>query len=612
MKSCTIKNNSNLVFRKTIRSTRIIRGNRNRSLPIVHIRKSYSELLNEINNGEVEFAKIAQNERFVTITKLDGTIEEITLPAKNTIVDTFIEHNVPISIEPVQQNFNPLEIGAFALQILIFGLVIRAIFFSNRGGQNNNMFSFGESKATEVESDKINVTFKDVAGIENAKRDLKEIVDFLKKPEKYTRVGAKIPKGVLLVGPPGTGKTLLARAVAGEADVPFFSSSGSDFIEMFVGVGASRIRDLFKKAEKKAPCIIFIDEIDAIGKSRSSNMGPGQNDERDQTINQLLTAMDGFTQNSGIIVIAATNRPELLDSALLRPGRFDRKVTVDLPDYNGRTQILKVHTQNKPLESDVELEYIAKNTVGFSGADLENLANETAILAARDNREIITKHDWEMALEKVMIGDERPTMLLSETKRKVLAYHEAGHALMSLLLSDFDRLRKVSIIPRGSAGGVTYFEPNEERIDMNLVTRDYLENQIMVSLAGRIAEELIFGTMNATTGAYGDFQNVSEIAYNMVASYGFSETMGPMSWDTGNVDVNHDVSAEMKFIVDYCYRKAKLMIENSEFYLHRIAEALLEKETLNDEDIKQLTVGLKLDIKIKEELDTVAVTYDEE
>ncbi|NBX51739.1 ATP-dependent zinc metalloprotease FtsH, partial [bacterium] len=379
-----------------------------------------------------------------------------------------------------------------------------------------------QSRAKEIDGEKISTTFDDIAGIDYAKKELQEVVDFLKNPEKYTRVGAKIPKGVLLAAGSGLGKTLLAKAVAGTAGVPFFSASASEFVEMFVGVGSSRIRNLFQKAKAKAPCIVFIDEIDAVGKARSGNlMGPG-NDEREQTINQLLTEMDGFEGNTGVVVIGATNRVDILDKALLRPGRFDRIVTIDAPDVTGRTEILKVHTRGKPLDPAVDLAALAKITAGFSGAELQNLANEAAINAARHDRATITQNDFEEALEKVVMGPLKTARVISDEKRRIVAVHEAGHTVTAFYVGDYDAVRKVSIIPRGSAGGVTLFEPDADRVDSGLLTRTYLENKLVVALGGRAAEEIVYGPAAITTGASHDMEQVYKIARVMVTRYGFS------------------------------------------------------------------------------------------
>ncbi|CAN1322822.1 ATP-dependent zinc metalloprotease FTSH 1, chloroplastic [Linum perenne] len=389
---------------------------------------------------------------------------------------------------------------------------------------------FGRSKSKFQEVPETGVTFADVAGADQAKLELQEVVDFLKNPDKYTALGAKIPKGCLLVGPPGTGKTLLARAVAGEAGTPFFSCAASEFVELFVGVGASRVRDLFEKAKSKAPCIVFIDEIDAVGRQRGAGLGGG-NDEREQTINQLLTEMDGFSGNSGVIVLAATNRPDVLDSALLRPGRFDRQVTVDRPDVSGRVKILQVsvHSRGKALAKDVDFEKIARRTPGFTGADLQNLMNEAAILAARRDLKEISKDEISDALERIIAGPEKKNAVVSEEKKKLVAYHEAGHALVGALMPEYDPVAKISIIPRGQAGGLTFFAPSEERLESGLYSRSYLENQMAVALGGRVAEEVIFGQENVTTGASNDFMQVSRVARQMVERFGFSKKIGQLN-----------------------------------------------------------------------------------
>lgn len=558
--------------------------------------ESFNDLLSDIENHRIEFARLTQNQRHIVVKHVGDTEEsEASLPDRNTVLEMMIEHDIPVVIEPNQKMISPLEGFTILLQVVIVGAIIRTIFVSARGGASG-AFKFGDFSSDAISADKVNVQFKDVAGVDAAKDELQDIIDFLKFPEKYSKIGAKIPKGVLLVGPPGTGKTLMARAIAGEAGVPFFSCSGSQFIEMFVGVGASRIRSLFEKASKKAPCIIFIDEIDAIGKTRSSGAQPG-NDERDQTINQLLTAMDGFTENSGIIVLGATNRAELLDEALLRPGRFDRKVFVDLPDVKGRNAILKIHTQNKPLDASVDLSKIAKNTTGFSGADLANLANESAIYAAKEGCERIQEKHWDQAFEKLILGHEHPSLVITEKQRRILAFHEAGHALLGILVSDYDKVRKVSIIPRGSAGGATYFEPREERMDMALHTREYMENQIIVALGGRVAEEIVFGSLQVTTGASGDLESVIETAYHMVASYGFNETLGPAAWSDAPFDMSSDVFAEVRFLVEHCYQRAFELLNEYEFYLYRIAEALIEKEILQEDDIALLVEGITMERK---------------
>ena len=450
----------------------------------------------------------------------------------------------------------------------------------------------GDGDNEEDESDEEfenTTTLADVAGIDEAKREVIEVIDFISNPEVYEKLGAKMPRGVLLSGPPGCGKTLLARAIAGEAGVPMIVASGSDFIEMYVGVGAQRIRQLFSEAKKMAPCIIFIDEIDSIGRKRSgSTSGSASNTEQDQTINRLLTAMDGFVKSTGIVVIAATNRPDMLDEALLRPGRFDRHVTISPPNFSGRTDILVVHTRDKPLDATVNLEGIARMTRGFSGAELENLCNEAAIGAARQRKQSIDLACFEDALDKILLGLKTGASM-TEEQRHVVAYHEAGHALMGLLASDYDAVRKVSIIPRGSAGGVTLFEP-KEGADMGLYTQQYLENKLIVALGGRVAEEVVFGRMKTTTGAYGDFQQVYQIARSMIAEYGFSQHLGQISWAAGETSSAKagEIDAEVLFLVDWAHRKATALMTENEGTLHDIAKALLEKGELNEQDLMDI------------------------
>jgi cell division protease FtsH len=447
------------------------------------------------------------------------------------------------------------------------------------------------------------ITFGDVAGIDQAKLELNEVVDFLKNADRFTAIGAKIPKGVLLVGPPGTGKTLLARAVAGEAGVPFFSISGSEFVEMFVGVGASRVRDLFEQAKTNAPCIVFIDEIDAVGRQRGAGLGGG-NDEREQTLNQLLTEMDGFEGNTGIIIIAATNRPDVLDAALLRPGRFDRQVVVDRPDYAGRVEILKVHARGKTLGKDVDIERIARRSPGFTGADLSNLLNEAAILAARRNLTEISMDEINDAIDRVLAGPEKKDRVMSERRKLLVAYHESGHALVGALMPDYDPVQKISIIPRGRAGGLTWFTPSEDRMDSGLYSRSYLENQMAVALGGRIAEELIFGDEEVTTGASGDLQQVARVARQMVMRFGMSDTLGPVALgrQQGNMFLGRDIMSERDFseetasaidgevrkLVDVAYDRAKHVLVSNKHILDQLAAMLVEKETVDAEELQEL------------------------
>ncbi len=461
--------------------------------------------------------------------------------------------------------------------------------------------NFGKSKARVQMEPQTQVTFGDVAGIEQAKLELAEVVDFLKNADRFTAIGAKIPKGVLLVGPPGTGKTLLARAVAGEAGVPFFSISGSEFVEMFVGVGASRVRDLFEQAKANAPCIVFIDEIDAVGRQRGAGLGGG-NDEREQTLNQLLTEMDGFEGNTGIIIIAATNRPDVLDAALMRPGRFDRQVVVDRPA--GRREILKVHARGKTLSADVDLDKIARRTPGFTGADLSNLLNEAAILAARRNLTEISMDEVNDAIDRVLAGPEKKNRVMSEKRKTLVAYHEAGHALVGALMPDYDPVQKISIIPRGRAGGLTWFTPSEDRMESGLYSRSYLQNQMAVALGGRIAEEIVFGEEEVTTGASNDLQQVARVARQMVTRFGMSERLGPVALgrQSGGVFLGREIASDRDFsdetaasideevrnLVDQAYRRAKEVLVNNRVILDKLAQMLVEKETVDAEELQTL------------------------
>ena len=450
--------------------------------------------------------------------------------------------------------------------------------------------------------------------MDGAKTELQEVVDFLKNPDKYTALGAKIPKGCLLVGPPGTGKTLLAKAVAGEAGVPFFSCAASEFVELFVGVGASRVRDLFEKAKAKAPCIVFIDEIDAVGRQRGAGMGGG-NDEREQTINQLLTEMDGFEGNTGVIVLAATNRPDVLDSALLRPGRFDRQVTVDRPDLQGRVRILNVHAKGKTIAKDVDFEKVARRTPGFTGADLQNLMNEAAILAARRGLVEISKEEIADALERIVAGAEKKGAVISEAKRKLVAYHEAGHAIVGALMPEYDPVTKISIVPRGGAGGLTFFAPSEERLESGLYSRAYLENQMAVALGGRIAEEVVFGDENVTTGASSDFQQVTRTARMMITQMGFSKKLGQLALVSGggpsflgndmgrsaeySQQTADAIEAEVKELVMTAYRRAKDLVVSNRNVLDAVAEVLLEKETIDGDEFERIFTEARAQLYLK-------------
>ncbi|MDX2241268.1 MAG: ATP-dependent zinc metalloprotease FtsH3 [Leptolyngbyaceae cyanobacterium bins.302] len=529
----------------------------------------------------------------------------VNLPPNDPeLVNILTKNGVDISVMPQSEGgdfwFRVLSSLFFPILLLV------GLFFLLRRAQNgpgSQAMNFGKSKARVQMEPQTQVTFGDVAGIDQAKLELNEVVDFLKNADRFTAVGAKIPKGVLLVGPPGTGKTLLARAVAGEAGVPFFSISGSEFVEMFVGVGASRVRDLFEQAKANAPCIVFIDEIDAVGRQRGAGLGGG-NDEREQTLNQLLTEMDGFEGNTGIIIIAATNRPDVLDAALLRPGRFDRQVVVDRPDYAGRLEILRVHARGKTLAKDVDLEKIARRTPGFTGADLSNLLKEAAILAARRNLTEISMDEVNDAIDRVLAGPEKKDRVMSEKRKELVAYHEAGHAVVGALMPDFDPVQKVSIIPRGRAGGLTWFTPSEDRMDSGLFSRSYLQNKMAVALGGRIAEEIIFGEEEVTTGASSDLQEVARLARQMVTRFGMSDRLGPVALgrQQGNMFLGRDIASERDFseetaaaiddevrnLVDQAYRRAKAVLTQNRAVLDRLAAMLVEKETVDAEELQDL------------------------
>ncbi|GAB4334400.1 MAG: ATP-dependent zinc metalloprotease FtsH3 [Leptolyngbyaceae cyanobacterium] len=558
--------------------------------------------------GETENTKIGKvrisADRSVARFREGNTEVSVNLPNDPELIDILTKDGVDIAVMPQAEG------GDFwfkALSSLFFPiLLLVGLFFLLRRAQNgpgSQAMNFGKSKARVQMEPQTQVTFGDVAGIDQAKLELSEVVDFLKNADRFTAVGAKIPKGVLLVGPPGTGKTLLARAVAGEAGVPFFSISGSEFVEMFVGVGASRVRDLFEQAKANAPCIVFIDEIDAVGRQRGAGLGGG-NDEREQTLNQLLTEMDGFEGNTGIIIIAATNRPDVLDAALLRPGRFDRQVVVDRPDYAGRLEILRVHARGKTLAKDVDLEKIARRTPGFTGADLSNLLNEAAILAARRNLTEISMDEINDAIDRVLAGPEKKDRVMSEKRKTLVAYHEAGHALVGALMPDYDPVQKISIIPRGRAGGLTWFTPNEDRMDSGLYSRSYLQNQMAVALGGRIAEELVFGEEEVTTGASNDLQQVARVARQMVTRFGMSDRLGPVALgrQQGNMFLGRDIAAERDFseetaaaiddevrnLVEQAYRRAKAVLASNRHVLDQLADMLIDKETVDAEELQEL------------------------
>jgi cell division protease FtsH len=563
----------------------------------------YSKLIQEVESGKVETVKLSADRSRALVTAQDGKPVLVNLPNDPQLISILAAKGVDISVLPQNDEsfwFRALSSLFFPVLLLVglFFLLRRA-----QSGPGSQAMNFGKSKARVQMEPQTQVTFGDVAGIDQAKLELNEVVDFLKNADRFTAIGAKIPKGVLLVGPPGTGKTLLARAVAGEAGVPFFSISGSEFVEMFVGVGASRVRDLFEQAKTNAPCIVFIDEIDAVGRQRGAGLGGG-NDEREQTLNQLLTEMDGFEGNTGIIIIAATNRPDVLDAALLRPGRFDRQVVVDRPDYAGRLEILNVHSRGKTLAKDVDLEKIARRTPGFTGADLSNLLNEAAILAARRNLTEISMDEVNDAIDRVLAGPEKKDRVMSEKRKTLVAYHEAGHALVGALMPDYDPVQKISIIPRGRAGGLTWFTPSEDRMDSGLYSRSYLQNQMAVALGGRIAEEIIFGEEEVTTGASNDLQQVARVARQMVTRFGMSDRLGPVALgrQNGNMFLGREIASDRDFsdstaatideevrkLVDEAYRRAKDVLVTNKHVLDKLAEMLIEKETVDAEELQEV------------------------
>lgn len=563
----------------------------------------YSQFIQEVRDLNVAKVSLSSDRSKALVTSKEGKKVVVNIPNDPDLISILTKYQVDISVLPQADEgfwFKALSSLFFPVLLLVglFFLLRRA-----QSGPGSQAMNFGKSKARVQMEPQTQVTFGDVAGIDQAKLELNEVVDFLKNADRFTAVGAKIPKGVLLVGPPGTGKTLLARAVAGEAGVPFFSISGSEFVEMFVGVGASRVRDLFEQAKANAPCIVFIDEIDAVGRQRGAGLGGG-NDEREQTLNQLLTEMDGFEGNTGIIIIAATNRPDVLDAALLRPGRFDRQVVVDRPDYAGRSEILKVHARGKTLAKDVDLDRIARRTPGFTGADLSNLLNEAAILAARRNLAEISMDEVNDAIDRVLAGPEKKDRLMSEKRKTLVAYHEAGHALVGALMPDYDPVQKISIIPRGRAGGLTWFTPSEDRMDTGLYSRSYLENQMAVALGGRIAEELLFGEEEVTTGASNDLQQVARVARQMVTRFGMSDRLGPVALgrQQGNMFLGRDIVAERDFseetaaaiddevrqLVEVAYRRAKEVLVNNQHVLDLLAQALVEKETVDADELQEM------------------------
>ncbi|MCX8159844.1 MAG: ATP-dependent zinc metalloprotease FtsH, partial [Candidatus Saccharicenans sp.] len=558
---------------------------------------TFSEFMNQVEQKNVQEVTIQDNQAQGKLK--DQTSFKTTLPPQYAdLIKVLRENQVNIIVKDTSRsNWLAILLNWFPILLLIF---FWFMFMRQMQAGGNKAMSFGKSRAKLFSPLQKKITFKDVAGVDEAKVELQEIIEFLKDPRKFQRLGGRIPKGVLLVGAPGTGKTLLARAVAGEANVPFFSISGSDFVEMFVGVGASRVRDLFDQAKKHAPCLIFIDEIDAVGRQRGAGLGGGH-DEREQTLNQLLVEMDGFDSNEGIIVIAATNRPDILDMALLRPGRFDRRIVVPMPDVRGREEILNVHVRRVPLAEDVDLKVIARSTPGFSGADLANLINEAALLAARKGQNSVTMKDMEEAKDKVLMGVERRSMIISDEDKRNTAFHEAGHALVAALIPEADPIHKVTIIPRGLALGVTQQLPLSDRYTY---TRDYLEAQLAVLMAGRVTEEMILGKI--TTGAANDLEKATEIARKMVCQWGMSD-LGPLSFGErddliflGRELATHKnfsehtaelIDAEVKKIISRCYERARELIEKNRDKLLKIAEALLEKEILSSDEINELING---------------------
>ncbi len=565
---------------------------------------SYSDFIQEVRVGAIREVEIKG--RNIRVTTQAGEKFMTYSPGDNGLIGELLNNRVTIQARPDEEQgvFMQIFISWFPMLLLIGVWIFFMRQMQGGGGGGRGAMSFGRSKARMLGEDQVKVTFADVAGVEEAKEEVGELVDFLRDPSKFQKLGGKIPSGVLMCGSPGTGKTLLARAIAGEAKVPFFTISGSDFVEMFVGVGASRVRDMFEQGKKHAPCIIFIDEIDAVGRHRGAGLGGGH-DEREQTLNQLLVEMDGFEGNEGVIVIAATNRPDVLDPALLRPGRFDRQVVVPLPDVRGRAQILRVHMRKVPAGDDVEPNIIARGTPGFSGAELANLVNEAALFAARASKRVVDMSDFEKAKDKIMMGAERRSMVMNEDEKKLTAYHEAGHAIVGRLVPAHDPVHKVSIIPRGRALGVTMFLPEEDRLSYS---KQRLESNISSMFGGRIAEELIFGKEAVTTGASNDIQRATEIARNMVTKWGFSEKLGPLvySEEEGEVflghsmgqnkggisdETTHIIDKEIRAFADRNYERATKILKAHMKELHMMAEALLKYETIDSSQIDEIMEG---------------------
>ena len=568
---------------------------------------AYSDFVKAVNQKQINEVQI-QGDKIRAINKAGEQITVTWLQNDQKLMDDLLSNNVKtIFLEEEKQSFwMQLLVASFPILIIIAVFMFFMRQMQGGGGGRGNPMSFGKSKAKLLSEDQIKTTFADVAGVDEAKEEVQELVEFLRDPGKFQRLGGHIPRGVLMVGQPGTGKTLLAKAIAGEAKVPFFSISGSDFVEMFVGVGASRVRDMFEQAKKQAPCIIFIDEIDAVGRHRGAGLGGGH-DEREQTLNQLLVEMDGFEASDGVIVIAATNRPDVLDPALLRPGRFDRQVVVGLPDIRGREQILKVHMRNVPLSEDVDPSIIARGTPGFSGADLENLVNEAALFAARGNKRLVRMEEFDQAKDKIMMGAERKSMVMSEKEKRNTAYHESGHAIVGRLMPEHDPVYKVTIIPRGRALGVTMFLPEEDRYS---ISGRNIRSQICSLFGGRIAEEMTLGIDNVTTGASNDIQRATQLARNYVTKWGLSEKMGPLMYDEddGEVflgmsagsnskshspDTAREIDQEVRTLIDDCYSESKVLLKKHEDKLHTMADALMEYETLSSDQIDDIMAGAK-------------------
>ncbi len=583
---------------------------------------TYSEFLRQVEAGNVDNVTVIGSER------VEGTIDgrefEVDVPVEDTsfLLQNLRDHNVEIVTEPEPSPPWWLNIMGYMLPIGI--LIIAWIFIMQRmQGGGGKMMSFGKSKANQMQEQDKDVTFEDVANYEEVKEELQEVVEFLKNPRKFSRLGAEVPKGVLLVGPPGTGKTLMAKAVAGEAGVPFFFISGSDFVEMFVGVGASRVRDLFEKGKENSPCIIFVDELDSVGRQRGAGVGGGH-DEREQTLNQLLNEMDGFEANEGIILMGATNRPDVLDPALLRPGRFDRRVVVDKPDVRGRRLILEIHMKDKPVDEDVDTEVLAKRTPGFTGADMENLANEAAILSARRGKDVINMTEFDDAIDRVIAGPKKKSRVISEEERNLVAHHETGHALLGELLEHADRTHKVSIIPRGGAGGFTIPLPDDEK---NFMTKRELLDRVTALLGGRVAEEIFLEDIS--TGAQNDLERATKIVRAMITQYGMSEKIGPLTLgdkDDGQVFLGKDLSTrrnysenvaseidqEISSIIEQCHRKAKDLLKEHSDTVKKIVENLKEHETLNAEQINKIIEGEELEEPEEQEEEEAAGGEEQE